>query len=90
MKDPNGSNFLIPKSDGDIYMVSRYPSREFGLGLGTKLTPTILGQISCAKRTIKYTRSEYSILINVNDSKLDSTDNPILRAFYAGVSHEGY
>ena len=89
-KGPNGSNFLIPKSEGDIYMVSGYQAREFGLGLGSKLTPTIIGQINNARRNTNYISAEDAILINGNATKKDLKDDPTLRFFHAGVSNEGY
>ena len=37
-KGPEGRNFIQPKSQGEILMLSRMQAREFGLGLGTLLS----------------------------------------------------
>jgi hypothetical protein len=44
-KGPNGKEFLMRRSEGDIYMASRYTAREVGLGLGTLLTPHVSHKI---------------------------------------------
>ena len=36
-KCPKGKCFLLPKTEGEIYMVSGFQAREFGLGLGNIL-----------------------------------------------------
>ena len=77
-KGPNGASFLSPKSDGEIYMVSGYQSREFGLGFGKKLTPTILATINNKRKNNKYVSSESAILINGSDIKKDIIDDPSL------------
>ena len=78
-KGPNGSNFLIPKSDGEMYMVSRYQSREFGLGFASKLTPEVLAQINLSRRNKHDISSEDNFLINGLNTKNDITDEPALR-----------
>jgi hypothetical protein len=45
-KGPNGKAFLMPKSEGEIYMASGFVAREFGLGLGLRLTPAIRIEIN--------------------------------------------
>jgi hypothetical protein len=45
-KGPNGKSFLMPKSEGEIYMASGFVAREFGLGLGLRLTPAIRIEIN--------------------------------------------
>ena len=89
-KGPNGSSFLSPKSDGDIYMVSGYQSREFGLGFRNKLTAEKRATINENRRNKRYVSSEDAILINGTDLKKDIVDDPSLRFFHAGVNHEGY
>ena len=84
-KGPNGSNSLIPKSEGDIYMMSGYQSKEFGLGLGTKLSLNNLAKINHARRNTKYVSSEDTILVNGSDVKPDIQDDPNLRFFHAGI-----
>jgi hypothetical protein len=36
----------MPKSEGEIYMASGFVAREFGLGLGSRLTPAIRIEIN--------------------------------------------
>ena len=71
-------------------MVSGYQSREFGLGLGSKLTPSITAQINIARSNTKYVSKEDAILIHGTDIKKDLKDDPTLRYFHAGISNEGY
>lgn len=67
-----------------MYIVSSYQSREFGLGFGNKLTPTLIAEINCARRNIKYISKEDAILINGNDLKIEIEDDPNLRFFSCG------
>lgn len=50
----DGTHTLIPKSEGEIYMVSGFQSREFGLGLGELLTPQILERINNKRENEEY------------------------------------
>jgi hypothetical protein len=45
-KGPNGKSFLMPKSEGEIYMASGFVAGEFGLGLGLRLIPAIHNEIN--------------------------------------------
>ena len=36
-----GENILFPKSMGEMYMISGYQAREFGLGLGYLYTEEV-------------------------------------------------
>ena len=89
-KGPNGSSFLSPKSEGDIYMVSGYQSREFGLGLRNKLTPTMMAFINLNRKNTTYLSREDALLLHSDDSKKDIVDDPSLRYFHAGINNEGY
>ena len=60
-KGPTGLNFILPKGEGEILMVSGFQNREFGLGLRyllrlevlTKINENRKGKKKCAnKRTI--------------------------------------
>ena len=61
-KGPTGLNFILPKSSGDILMISGFQSREFGLGFGDLLSPMILSKINEKRKGCKY--------ISVDDAKL--------------------
>ena len=52
-KGPNGKESLMPKSEGEIYMASGYTAREFGLGLGSLLTPHVRNEINETHRQQK-------------------------------------
>ena len=69
-------------------MVLGYQAREFGLRLGSKLTPTIIGQINNARRNNKYISAENAIIINGNDTKKDLKDDPT-RFFMRGYQMKG-
>jgi hypothetical protein len=45
-RGPNGKAFLMPKSEGEMYMASGFTAREFGLGLGSRLTPAMRNEIN--------------------------------------------
>ena len=45
-KVPTGLNFISPKGEGGILIISRFQSREFGLGLRDILTPEVLAKIN--------------------------------------------
>jgi hypothetical protein len=45
-RGPNGKAFLMPKSEGEMYMASGFTAREFGLGLGSRLTPPMRNEIN--------------------------------------------
>jgi hypothetical protein len=51
-KGPNGKAFLMPKSEGEIYN-SGFTACEFGLGLGSRLTPAICNEINASHRRNK-------------------------------------
>ena len=65
-------------------MMSGYQSKEFGLGLGTKLSLNNLAKINHARRNTKYVSSEDTILVNGSDIKPDIKDDPNLRFFSCG------
>ena len=45
-KGPRGQVLLLPKSTGEIHMVSGYQAREFGLRLGDTLTEELLEEVN--------------------------------------------
>jgi hypothetical protein len=49
-KGPNGKSFLMPKSEGEIYMASGFVAWALGLGLISRLTPAIHNEINESHR----------------------------------------
>ena len=89
-KGPTGLNFILPKSSGEILMISGFQSREFSLGLGSRLTPDILSKINESRKGCKYLSSEDAKLISRDEYKHDINDDPALRFFEAGINKDGY
>jgi hypothetical protein len=90
---PNGKQFLMPKSEGEIYMASGYTAREFGLGLGSLLTPHVHNEINETHWQQKtYLSTVDAELIQGSSNKADfpETYDPCLAFFRSGVQHEGY
>ena len=92
-KGPNGKAFLMPKSEGEIYMASGFTAREFGLGLGSRLTPQTRNEINESHRQGKTYLSAADVeLVKGTSNKADfpETYDPCLSFFRSGVQHEGY
>ncbi len=92
-KGPNGKAFLMPKSEGEIYMTSGFTAREFGLGLGSRLTPAVRAEINESRRQNKaYLSTADAELVKGSSDKADfsETYDPCLAFFRSGVQHEGY
>ena len=87
---PEGYNFLLPKGVGEIIMISGYQAREFGLGLGELLTPSVMNGINLKRKDIDYKSEDDALLINGDIKKKDLTDDPCLRYFRSGINHDGY
>ena len=66
---PNGASFLIPKSEGNIYMVLWYQARELGLGLEERLTAENIAKINLGRRGNEYNSTTDAILIKGSDLK---------------------
>ena len=78
-KGPNGSNFIVPKSSGDIVMISGFQSREFGLGLHKYLTPDIFNIINEKRKGKNYISTFDAEIVKGKSTKDDITDDPSLR-----------
>jgi hypothetical protein len=92
-KGPNGKAFLMPKSEGEIYMASGFTAREFGLGLGSRLTPEVRNEINASHRQNKdYVSTADAELVKTRRNKTDfnGSYDPCLAFFRTGVQHEGY
>jgi hypothetical protein len=87
---PKGQRPLLPKSEGDGYMLSAFVSREFGFG--RLLTSDELGKINLERRasgaTNTDTHAAMEILGTINKAVL--TESPFVKYLYIGVNNEGY
>ena len=82
---------FIPKIKGDIYMVLGYLPRDFGLGLGNKLSPNNLAKINLVRLNKRYVSSDNANVVNGSDVKADIKYDPTLWVFHAGgVRDEEY
>lgn len=70
-------------------MVSRFQNQEVGLGLGVILTPDMYKIMNSKRKDTEYKSVTYANKIN-NTATKSHTDDPCLRYFRAGVSHQGY
>jgi hypothetical protein len=92
-RGPNRKAFLMPKSEGEMYMASGFTAREFRLGLGSRLTPAIHNEINESHRRNKsYMSMGDTELVKGSTIKRDFKDlyDPSLAFFRTGVQHEGY
>jgi hypothetical protein len=87
---PTGQRPLLPKSEGDGYMLSAFVSREFGFG--RLLTNDELAKINSERRsngaTYTDTHAAMEILGTINKNVL--TESPFVKYLYIGVNNEGY
>jgi len=87
---PKGQRPLLPKSEGDGFMLSAFVSREFGFG--RQLTEMELEQINRERRpsgaTYTDTHAAMEILGTANKAAL--TESPFVKYLYFGVNNEGY
>jgi hypothetical protein len=87
---PKGQRPLLPKSEGDGYMLSAFVSREFGFG--RLLTEDELARINSQRRTngATYidTHAAMEVLGTINKSPF--TESPFVRYLFIGANNEGY
>ncbi|KAI2502373.1 hypothetical protein MHU86_12105 [Fragilaria crotonensis] len=87
---PKGQRPLLPKSEGDGYMLSAFVSREFGFG--RLLTEDELARINLERRTngatYTDTHAEMEVLGSIN--KLPFTESPFVKYLFIGANNEGY
>jgi hypothetical protein len=92
-KGPNGKAFIMPKSEGEIYMVSGITTGKFGFGLGSHLTPEVGNEINTSHQQNKaYKSTADAELVKTQPNKTDFnvSYDPCLAFFRTGVQHEGY
>jgi len=87
---PKGQRPLLPKSEGDGYMLSAFVSREFGFG--RLLTNDELAKINSERRasTATYTDTHAAMEILGTINKPVLTESPFVRYLFIGVNNEGY
>jgi hypothetical protein len=87
---PKGQRPLLPKSEGDDYMLSAFVSREFGFG--KLLTEDELAKINSHRRqsgaTYTDTHADMEILGTIN--KIALTESPFVKYLFIGANNEGY
>jgi hypothetical protein len=67
-KSSSGINQIMPKSIGDILMVSGYQAREFGLGFGDLLSPDMVSEINKRRDGTEYLSTK-DVYILYNSAK---------------------
>ena len=87
---PKGQRPLLPKSEGDVYMLSAFVSREFGFG--RELTEAELVRINCERRGIDktYTDTVAAMEILKTNKKPLLVDSPFVKYLYIGANNEGF
>jgi hypothetical protein len=87
---PKGQRPLLPKSEGDGYMLSAFVSREFGFG--RKLTEAELVRINCERRGVDktYTDTVAAMEILKTTKKPLLVDSPFVKYLYIGANNEGF
>jgi hypothetical protein len=86
---PKGQRPLLPKSEGDGYMLSAFVSRE--LGFGRTLTDDELVRINLERRigkTYTDTQAATEILKTINKPVLK--ESPFVKYLFIGANNEGY
>ncbi|KAI2509788.1 hypothetical protein MHU86_4641 [Fragilaria crotonensis] len=87
---PNGQRPLLPKSEGDGFMLSAFVSREFGFG--RQLTEIELEQINRERRPTGATYTDVHAAMEIlgTPNKAALTESPFVKYLYIGVNNEGY
>jgi hypothetical protein len=88
---PKGQRPLLPKSEGDGYMLSAFVSHEFGFG--RQLTDIELAKINNETRQTNgatYTDTQAAMEILGTINKAPFTESPFVKYLYIGVNNEGY
>jgi hypothetical protein len=87
---PKGQRPLLPKTEGDGYMLSAFVSREFGFG--KEMTDAELAMVNDARRgmhkTYIDTQAATKILKSIQKPLL--TESPFVKYLFIGSNNEGY
>jgi hypothetical protein len=87
---PKGQRPLLPKSEGDGYMLSAFVSREFRFG--RELSADELERINTARRGTgrTYIDAQAALEILKSTQKPILTESPFVKYLYIGANNEGY
>ena len=87
---PSGQRPLLPKSEGDGYMLSAFVSRE--IGFGREMTDDELLKVNTARRGAGKTYHDTQAAIEIlgTADKAILTESPFVKYLYIGASNEGY
>ncbi|KAI2493984.1 hypothetical protein MHU86_20558 [Fragilaria crotonensis] len=87
---PKGQRPLLPKSEGDGFMLSAFVSREFGFG--RDLSADELVKINAARRggDRTYIDTQAALEILKSTKKPVLTESPFVKYLYIGANNEGY
>ena len=87
---PKGQRPLLPKSEGDCYMLSAFVSREFGFG--REMTSAELEKVNDERRGIHKTYHDTQAATEILKStqKPLLTESPLVKYLYIGANNEGY
>jgi hypothetical protein len=87
---PKGQRPLLPKSEGDGYMLSAFVSREFGFG--RELSKAELDKVNGERRGANKTYIDKQAAIEILKSaqKPLLIESPFVKYLYIGANNEGY
>ena len=87
---PKGQRPLLPKSEGDGYMLSAFVSREFGFG--RELSKAELDKVNGERRGANktYIDKQAAMEILKSTQKPLLPESPLLKNLYIGAINEGY
>ena len=86
---PKGQRPLLPKSEGDGFMLSAFVSREFGFG--RDLSEDELAKVNHEQRIGKtYIDTQAAVEVLKTTRKPLLTESPFVRYLYIGANNEGY
>jgi hypothetical protein len=85
---PNGERPLLPKTNGEAYMVSGFTSRF--LGFGPQLTTAQLRAVNEHRAGKHYLDKEAALDVNKKTIKPVLTETPFVRYFHVGAANDGY
>ena len=87
---PKGQHLLLPKSEGNSYMLSAFVLREFGLG--RLLTEDELARINSQQQTngATYIDTHAAIEVLGTINKSPFAESPFVKYLFISANNEGY
>jgi hypothetical protein len=90
---PRGQVALLPKSEGDGYMLSAFVSREFGFG--RQMTEDELAEVNMRRQTTALGSGTYRDTIAAMEilgtmRKPTLKESPFVKSLFIGINNEGY